>query len=665
VDAGGRVSVDVREADGRSPSLDGLRGLAVAGVLLFHGGVGWLPGGFLGVDAFFVLSGYLITTLLVREWRGSGRIALGEFWARRARRLLPALVLVVVAVCLVGRVLLSPDELTLLRGDVLATAAYVANWRMIWRGADYFSQTATPSWLQHTWSLGIEEQFYLLWPLVLVAVLRLRRGRGNPVNAALLVAVVGVVASAGAGLVLTGLHADTNRLYFGSDTRALAVLTGCALALAAARWPRPSARGRVLLGLAATVGAVSAGWLWTHADGTDGWLYPAGLLVDALAVAAVLAHAVLVPGSLTGRVLALPGLPALGRISYGVYLWHWPLFAWLDGERVGLTGPALFVVRCLATLAVAGTSFVLVERPIQRGVRIRRRRVAPVLAGAGALLAVVAAGAVALLPTTASEDGIPLASESGDVVASPVVPGTPAPTTGTGTTAATGTAHHHVPGTPESVVVMGDSIAWTLVRYLPAVPGVVVHDDTMLGCGVALGGPYRYFGAVQNVPAGCAAWPTMLRDKVDADDPDVVVILVGRWETMDRVYQGRWTHLGDPAFDDYLRGQLTRAVSIASARGAKVVLMTEPYNRRGERPDGGLWPEDQPDRVDRWNALVRQVAATEARTVRIADFGRLLCPQGTFTWDVDGIRVRSDGVHLTPDGVRWLVPWLKRQLAVG
>jgi hypothetical protein len=191
---------------------------------------------------------------------------------------------------------------------------------------------------------------------------------------------------------------------------------------------------------------------------------------------------------------------------------------------------------------------------------------------------------------------------------------------------------------------------------------VVVHDDTTLGCGLALGSPYRYFGAVHNVPQGCDIWPASIRDSVAAFDPDLVVILVGRWETMDRVHDGRWTQLGDPAFDDYLRGQLTQAVNIASARGATVVFATEPYNRRGERPDGGLWPEDEPARVDRWNALLHQVAAQHPATVRMLDLAARLCPRGAFAWQIDGVRLRSDGVHLTPDGVRWLTPWLISQL---
>src|SRR5947208_5436264 len=177
--------------------------------MLFHGGVGVLRGGFLGVDAFFVLSGYLITSLLLAERAETGRIRLGAFWGRRARRLLPALLVVLVAVAVAGRYLLPDVEVRLLRGDAFAALFYVANWRMIYRGSDYFTQTAAPSPLQHTWSLGIEEQFYWLWPLI-VLVLRRRR----------VVFVASVLGAAGSALAAALLYRpdDVNRAYFGTDS---------------------------------------------------------------------------------------------------------------------------------------------------------------------------------------------------------------------------------------------------------------------------------------------------------------------------------------------------------------------------------------------------------------------------------------------------------------
>jgi hypothetical protein len=184
----------------------------------------------------------------------------------------------------------------------------------------------------------------------------------------------------------------------------------------------------------------------------------------------------------------------------------------------------------------------------------------------------------------------------------------------------------------------------------------------MLGCGIALGSPYRYLGAVTQDPDNCARWPAVFEQAIRKEDPDVVLILVGRWETMDRVHRGRWTHIGDPSYDYYLCGELDRAVGIAAAHGATVVLATEPYNLRAERPDGGLWPEDEQARVDKWNTLLRQVAAGHPDTVQVVDFGARLCPAGRYTTTVDGVSVRSDGVHLTQEGVHWLAPWLLSQL---
>ncbi|MEU6895565.1 acyltransferase family protein [Streptomyces sp. NPDC046557] len=641
---------------GRVSALDGLRGVAVAAVLAYHGGVPLLPGGFLGVDVFFVLSGYLITTLLLAEWGRNGRVRLSAFWARRAKRLLPALVLLVVVVWVAAPIWTPPEALTGLRSDALATLAYCANWRMIWRGTDYFTQTAAPSLLQHMWSLGVEEQFYLLWPLVLLAVVRVGSGYGRPPVRVLAVAVAGLVASAVTCAVLSRSLQRAARAYFGSDTRAMSVLAGCALAAALAQWPQAAVRARRMLAGSAAVGAAAVACLCSRATGGDLWLYPAGFLGAALGTAAILAHAVIAPRSVTARLLSLPGLPALGRISYGVYLWHWPLFAWVNAARTGMAGSALFALRCVLTVMVAAASFVLLERPVQRGRAAWLRRPAPVLAGALALM-VSAVAPVVFVPS-----GGPVAGVS---PATPVDAGTP-DQTGRSHDAVTPTPPispgRRSPGQPISVVVTGDSIAWSLVRYLPPTPGVIVHDHTTLGCGLAVDGPYRYFGVEHDVARKCARWPARLQDAVRGDRPDVVVILAGRWETMDRTHEGKWTHLGDPAFDRYLSERLERAVAIASGSGARVLLATEPYNRRGERPDGGVWPEDRPERVDHWNALLRLTAARHPATVRLLDFGRRLCPDGTFTSRVNGVQVRSDGVHLTPEGVRFITPWLMAEI---
>ena len=211
------------------PALDGLRGLAVAGVLTFHGN--HLVGGYLGVDLFFVLSGFLITSLLLREGGDTGTVALGAFWIRRARRLLPALFGLLAGVVVFARVWATPFELDAIRTDALATVFYAANWQAIWSGHGYWDLFTTPSPLQHTWSLAIEEQFYLVWPLVVFGLIRLRRGARASLAPAVL-AVAGTLGALSIAWMVLRYEpgTDPSRVYFGTDTRAGSILLGASLA---------------------------------------------------------------------------------------------------------------------------------------------------------------------------------------------------------------------------------------------------------------------------------------------------------------------------------------------------------------------------------------------------------------------------------------------------
>lgn len=223
--------------------------------------------------------------------------------------------------------------------------------------------------------------------------------------------------------------------------------------------------------------------------------------------------------------------------------------------------------------------------------------------------------------------------------------------------------HHRAPGSRVRVLLLGDSVALTLGQGLsPSGHGLELVNRAVLGCGVVRGGPFRYFGSQYAARPWCQDWPRTWAGEVAQTNPDVVAVLVGRWEVMDRVYAGRWTHLGDPAFDAYLRTELDRAVSVLSARGAPVALLTAPYYQRGERPDGGRWPKDDPARVDRFDALLRQVAAEHAGTVTLVDLGHRMGPDGRYVSSVAGVKLRYDGVHVTASGARWLAPWLVPQL---
>jgi hypothetical protein len=217
------------------------------------------------------------------------------------------------------------------------------------------------------------------------------------------------------------------------------------------------------------------------------------------------------------------------------------------------------------------------------------------------------------------------------------------------------------PNRPFTVSVFGDSIGWTWMHYLPPTPGFAFLDHTVIGCSLVRGTPYRYIGQTLEQRSECDSWPIRWSTQVSQDQPDVALLVIGRWETVDRVNEGQWTHIGDPTFDAYLNGELERALNIVSANGVRVVVATVPYSRGGEKPDGRLYPEDQPDRVNLWNTMLRKTVSHHPG-VQILDLNKKLCPDGVYTAKVDGIKVRSDGVHLTPEGVKWLTPWLEESL---
>lgn len=354
---------------GYLPGLDGLRAVAIIGVLLYHAGIEWIPGGFLGVDVFFVLSGFLITSLILEEYDRSGRVDFRRFYIRRARRLLPAVFVMLIAVG-VAVLLFYKDALSAFREDALATLLYVNNWWYIVVDQSYFESMGRPPLLKHLWSLSVEEQFYLIWPAV--ALLLVRRG-GRPLVRR--VAVVVAIASTAwmAYLAIRGgypVDADPSRAYFGTDSHIMGLLIGAALATVwrPGRLSSSIPRGaRVLVtGIGVAMLAVIAGFYLFVGEFTP-WLYRGGFL--ALAVfTAVLIAAATHPASPLGPLLGIGVLRYLGRRSYGIYLWHWPIFmVTRPGIDVPWSEPVAFVARLSLTLAVAEVSYRLVEMPIRRG----------------------------------------------------------------------------------------------------------------------------------------------------------------------------------------------------------------------------------------------------------------------------------------------------------
>jgi peptidoglycan/LPS O-acetylase OafA/YrhL/lysophospholipase L1-like esterase len=361
------------------PGLDGLRALAVLAVLAYHLGLGWAPGGLLGVGVFFTLSGYLITDLLLGQFARTGSLQLLDFWFRRARRLLPAL-FVMLAVVIGWVALLQRAQLAGLRGAVGAAAVYVSNWYLIGQHSSYFARFGPPSPLGHLWSLAVEEQFYLAWPWLLLlglALFRPRRGAGSRAAAGTgaagrygLAVVTLVLAGASAAAMTMLYHPgyDPTRVYDGTDTRAFALLIGAALAFA---WPTQQPRrdvgavSRWCLDGVGLVGLLVIAALVWRTNEYSPFMYRGGLAVLSLATVLVLAAVAAPPGRL-GPLLGAAPLRWIGVRSYGIYLWHFPIIA-LTTPAGGRDPASRAALQVAATIAAAALSWHFVEEPIRHG----------------------------------------------------------------------------------------------------------------------------------------------------------------------------------------------------------------------------------------------------------------------------------------------------------
>ncbi|MGP0003472.1 MAG: acyltransferase family protein [Acidimicrobiales bacterium] len=661
------------------PALDGIRAVAIVAVLLYHGGVSWAQGGFLGVEAFFVLSGFLITSLLVSEWTETSAIRLGRFWARRGRRLLPALFCLVAVVGFYQAAAGASKAVPDLLADGLATLLYVGNWHQIWTGSGYFARSALPSPLQHTWSLAIEEQFYVVWPLVVLGVLRLigRHGaeastRTRALKVLFGAAVAGSLASA---LEMTWLYhggpglVGLNRVYYGTDTRAQGLLAGAALAFGLALWhrrPEGVERSRHsvsqwalgLLGVAGIAAIVVGMHLAGGNAGNGGGLYRGGFLVFDIVAVALITSVVLAPRMPAGRLLAAWPLRSIGQISYGLYLWHYPLFLWLDEQTTGLAGWGLLALRIGVTFAVALVSYLAVEQPIRQ-----RRWPAPlvrVLALPGAAVAVAALVVASSVPAAAgSLSGTDLyrsgsgptttitplagaASWAGDQGPCRVRLPTSIPAVGT---------FHTCP--PVRVMLVGDSIALTLAYGIASDAqqfGVLFSSRALIGCSFGVKGLGEWSGQgylPQYAP--CLTQFATWRKQEAAFHPQALVVLMGYWDCFDREWNGRDVHIGEPAFDAYLFSRMELFVRTDGAGGIPIVLLTVPYVDPAPFANGSPAPAASPQRHSLINQMLARLAATFPNQVHLVDTDSYVSPGDHFDSTIDGHECRwSDGIHFYP-----------------
>ena len=533
--------------------LDGLRAVAVLAVLLYHGRVRWFDGGYLGVEAFFVISGYLITALLLQEDRLTPSISLRQFWIRRARRLLPALYVLLVGVVIMAA-LVATDAMGDIRRQIVGALFYVTNWQLIITDQSYFEAFGRPSPLQHLWSLAVEEQFYLLWPIVMVAGLRIL-GRVRLLQFTL----TGIIASTAWMWFLYEPLTDPSRVYYGSDTRVAGMLVGAALAFLWQPWRMgrvwtrergPMARITDGLGIAGLVGLI---WLFHTLLEDSARLYRGGFLITSSLTAVVIAAATVPTGRLGGW-LAVGPMRWIGQRSYSIYLWHWPIFVFtrprLDTTLDGLT---LLTVRFVLTFVAAELSYRVIELPV------RERRLAASARTFGRALSagdgdarrrgLLVVGLIVLVPLTVvamqSSELSPVEASDGAVadVESVVVTERPVATLGSepgaGPPATSSPPVETGPG--HGVVAVGDSVmvaaADTLSELLPGleVDALIgrqwwtVTDDLQIDIG-------RADTVVVHLGSNGAPNGEMIDALIESIGPDTHVLLVTvrapvRWES--------------------------------------------------------------------------------------------------------------------------------------
>jgi peptidoglycan/LPS O-acetylase OafA/YrhL len=667
----------VRSRIAYQPALDGVRALAVVVVLLFHAEVPGFSGGYLGVSVFFTLSGFLITSLLLAEHAEHGSISMSAFYSRRVRRLLPASLVCLGAIVLLSAVSDLFSGVAELRREIVGCLLQISNWvflagegsyQQIFQGA---SGSRSP--VEHFWSLSIEEQFYWVWPPTVALLLhraRTRRGR--------LIALGGLTAAFAVAAPVIAVVWGADAAYWATPARVAEILVGALLALMVAgrsvpqrlAWLAPAALVALAICIVtfpAAGGPAYEGWLPLVGAGSGALIW--GLQTE----------------SPLRRLLSTRPLVWLGGISYGVYLYHWPIYLIADSQRTGLDGWRLVLLQLGITLAVAQISYVLIEQPI------RRKRDAPRRATLG-IGGLVTAGLVVVAIVTVpgalgeywqtDEATVAAAAIRDDETAqqplrvetttSSVVPSTtattataPAPAAGTvdiprptvaatSTTTTTTTTTTTEPGLPAlsrpvRIVVAGDSTANAtasgLVAWAAANPDLAQVDVLAApGCGF-VGGGERLEGEWTSPPDNCDPWlAEELPGRVRTTDPDVVMLMVTTWDVLEHRWDGSdaLTPL-DPAFEARIVDGYRRLTDDLLAAGAGSVAWIEPPIPRIPWLEDGTGQED-PARHAVIRNVIRSLAAASPSQVGAIDLAGWLEQQGL----ADDGDVRPDGVHFDP-----------------
>ena len=647
--------------DTRAPrvaALDGLRGVAIVAVVAFHAGV--LPGGFLGVDLFFVLSGFLITGILLREQQQTGSLALRQFWSRRARRLIPAVLTLVGVVQIWARMRAVQEQLPVVNGQSAAAMVYGSNWFNILFDVGYWNVGPGNSPLNHLWSLAIEEQFYVLFPLVLVVALV--RWKMRPRGVAWLALVLAIVSFGLTPLLFVKIGA--NRAYFGTDTRVGAILIGAALAAwltartaaipnlaigltkntententknfvlnatyqsAAIGLPAVSARFLAAVSMTAWASVLVMFVLWGLMTTASPGLYRGGFALHAVASLGIVAAIAMAPSGGLVRALQWRPLVWLGERSYSLYLWHWPLIVVLTPATTGLQGPMLFGMVALAISIATLVSYELVEHPIRNsnlhGLKLVTSLSVPAV--------VIAGSAMFFQPPPRPQLG------------------TDALVTHAGTDALVA---HGRAGT--RVMLVGDSWAVKLGVALEAVDSA--HHLSILnmgkgGCGIADGKRQRTPGKGEfDTDYDCLQWHRTWRSMIGAFRPEIAILSVGNWDQTQQDFDGTDEFVGacSALFAERYSRQLDTAIALLREQNARVFVMTVRDNdaRDGSGPDC-------------MNALLRGAATRHAPLgVLLLDLYEQLCTNHRCPELLNGDAVYDATGHLAPAAQRRIAKWV-------
>ena len=608
--------------------LDGLRGVAVILVIIFHSGLGWLPGGFLGVSVFFTLSGFLITSLLINECENTGRIDLKAFWGRRLRRLAPASLVAIAGVVGLASWLSTSIEASRIKGDAISATLYFSNWRFIYSGHSYGELFASPSPLQHLWSLSIEEQLYVIVPVVIAGLFALGLRR-RAIGIVFLIAV--------AGSTIATMFTNSHELiYYGTHTRAAELLLGSALAcLFGHRLERFAVQKAKTLSTMYVVPLLGVIVLARFSSVDSPWVY-SGLLTLFAGLSAICLIASVHAGPVRSILSSSP-LVRIGEVSYGLYLIHWPVIVWLNSERVDLQPTALFVLQVIVTVILTLVSYWLIEQPI------RRRKVLLSVRWAASSFVASVVGVLILASAI-------LASASSQVNTAPDVLVTIAPTSSvvdpvnaSSTTIVGSSAKPaRVDRTgPLSVLVIGDSTAENIATALAQASdgSLGVISGGVLGCPLLKVAQVRDRKDSQQDVSYCPNNEQLVRDHVSEVDAVVVVAGVANQWAFQYAGSDVWV---EPASDQYkadLDKFLEDLEAIVAPRGLPVLVFETPPVRDNPEILG-----DDIAALVRWAGVINEWDSNW-HSVKMVPYADALSDPNSD----EGKSERPDGVHLAGD----------------